>query len=246
MPEEVKTEPTVEEVVVEGEPTPVVDAPAETAPVEPEATPTTEEFYQTKYQDLKKSYDDATQKLDELGQNVFEPQSTETPAKKEETAYESTDEITMDKIEDMVMRASQQGYEKAEQRASVRQEFVGAQSVVNKFIKENNVPDEHLQRAVAFTKSLGINENAPGGAASLAKSVIAQLQYLALTERFNSNVTQAGATATVAAKTAQLVQQPDAGAMPQPGELTEEQKNIRDMMGLTNTSAKNELFDLGS
>jgi hypothetical protein len=238
----------VEPVVEDGTPEPVAPEgePAVAEPVAPEPAPTTEEFYQTKYQELKSSHDDALAQLNDLGygdsykQPDPEPQAVAPEAPKDDLYVDES--ITKADLQSMIQKASAEGYRQAQQSATQRQEYASSRKIMESFIQTNQVPNTHVQEAVAFAESLNMDENRPGVPQALAKVVLTQLQSYAVRDKFNSKVTQAGAEATSAAKAAQLVQQPDAGAMPEPGDLTQEEKDIQAMKSLTDNTARDEFF----
>lgn len=121
-------------------------------------------------------------------------------------------------------------------------EYHIANKAVIEFEKANGITPEQSANAWKAIKELNVDIKKIGGPTTVAKLLLKEYQLMGLQGHFKEKVTQAQVEAEKKVAEANSVTQPTAGALPEPGEKSKEEKLLESMRAVGGSAANEEVF----
>ena len=161
-----------------------------------------------------------------------------TPAQPEPETEIGTYQDLLKEMDRRFETISRKTLDQARYEASLQEELRTVRGTLLQVATDAKISQEELAKIVVeVEQDYGWDQNQLGSATKLARAVVKELQLREALQRMTGRVTKAEAEAAARVKTAALVAQPAAGALPSTTTKTEEEKLLEDMNKLVPKSA---------
>lgn len=210
-------------------------------------------FWQHNYQVAMKRLKEVDPDFQDWMKEVKEERKQKSKHKPEEREVDekyvsdlTTDEL-IDMINESVGKASELAYQKVQARANYGHELKVAKQVLEGFASENDIPKNEVEEALKYAyQELGLTDSEPGGPTRVARAVIDRLRFVGMQKLLSEKMNKTTATVAEKLKTANLVKQPNAAAIPANAEKkkSREEMLLESMKSIANNKASKEVYNI--